>query len=245
MQIVITMAGEGSRFRDAGYTVPKYMVQVKGKTLFEWSLDSLTAFSAKITFVVRNGKNLQELINFISEKCKARKIDFAIDVVNELTKGQAETAYIATSKLPENETLLIYNIDTYVEPFSMKPEYIYGEGFIPCFKGEGDHWSFVKLAPKKGKSLFLGPAEEVREKVRISDYCSIGAYYFRSIKLYNDTYRKYYEDGDGDFENKERYIAPMYNQMIKENLGVYIQDIPVEKVHVLGTPAEVKIFEEL
>ena len=44
MTIVITMAGLGSRFKKAGYTVPKYMIEAHGKTLFEWSMESLSGF---------------------------------------------------------------------------------------------------------------------------------------------------------------------------------------------------------
>ena len=44
MEIVITMAGLGSRFRKAGYNMPKFMIEAKGRTLFEWSMESLKGY---------------------------------------------------------------------------------------------------------------------------------------------------------------------------------------------------------
>ena len=76
----------------------------------------------------------------------------------------------------------------------MKYEDISGDGHIPCFHAEGDHWSFAKL-DNAGKVI------EVREKVRISDNCTFRAYYFSSAKLYEDLYQEYYVD-DRHMEKK-------------------------------------------
>jgi hypothetical protein len=111
-----------------------------------------------------------------------------------------------------------------------------GDGFIPCFKAEGDHWSFVKLDED-------GKAVEVREKQRISDNCTIGLYYFRTAALYKEIYDEYYSD-DSNMEKNEKYIAPLYNYMISKGMEVRISDIPVETVHVLGTPDEVEVFKK-
>ena len=116
----------------------------------------------------------------------------------------------------------------------MKYADIRGEGHIPCFHAEGDHWSFVSLDDN-------GKAEEVREKERISDNCTLGAYYFSSAKLYKDLYDEYYKD-DSKLEKGEKYIAPLYNFMISKGFEVTISDINPSKVHVLGTPEELKEF---
>ena len=230
MNIVITMAGLGLRFREAGYTVPKYQIEVRGKTLFEWSMSSLENFFGEpFIFIVRKADNATD---FIKKSCAKLSIDGKIIELEKLTSGQAETAMFAENFWLEDEPLLIYNIDTYVEPGQLKAEVIRGEGFIPRFEAAGTHWSFVKLDGG-------GKAIEVREKQRISNHCSIGAYYFKSAKLYADLYKNFYVNDSG---RVEQYIAPIYNLLIKRGAAVYIQDIPSEFVHVLGTPAEVKIF---
>lgn len=230
MNVVITMAGLGLRFREAGYTVPKYQIEVNGKTLFEWSMSSLEKFFGEtFIFLVRKDDNAAD---FINATCEKLGVDAKIIQLEKLTRGQAETAMFASKVWIADEPLLIYNIDTYVEPGQLRPELLRGAGFIPCFTAAGTHWSFVKLDER-------GKAVEVREKERISDNCSIGAYYFQSAKLYADLYKNFYSE---DSERGEQYIAPIYNLLIERGADVFIQDISAEFVHVLGTPAEVEIF---
>lgn len=237
MTVIITMAGLGSRFRKAGYNCPKYMIEAKGKTLFEWSMDSLVGYNDyvdKYVFVVRKEDNASD---FIKEKCAAYGIN-NVDLVeiDYMTDGQATTCMLAIPYCDPDKSIMVYNIDTYVEPNEMKYEDISGEGHIPCFHADGDHWSFAKL-DDNGKVI------EVREKVRISDNCTLGAYYFSSAKLYKQLYDEYYAD-DSNMEKNEKYIAPLYNYMISKNQEVTISIVDAKKVHVLGTPEELKVFIE-
>ena len=138
----------------------------------------------------------------------------------------------------EDEELLVYNIDTYVEPGLIKREDIVGDGFMPCFSGEGEHWSFAGVGED-------GKVTRVTEKKRISNHCSIGLYYFKDCKLYMQAYRGFYGDvvrGSKDAE-KEKYIAPIYNWLIEHGFEVRICDLPKDKVHCLGTPGEVEEFK--
>ena len=238
MNIIITMAGLGSRFKKAGYEKPKFMIDVKGKTLFEWSMMSLTDFNkqdnVKYTFIVRKECNAS---NFITEQMKKfGNFDIQIIEIDHLTDGQATTAMLAEPYWKIDEEMIIYNIDTYIESDVMRYSDISGDGFIPCFNAPGDHWSFVKLDQN-------GNATEVREKQRISDNCTVGFYYFKSCRLYKNIYKNYYSNGK-HLENNEKYIAPLYNLMIKQGLTIRISILPSDKVHVLGTPTEVEIFKE-
>jgi dTDP-glucose pyrophosphorylase len=237
MNIVITMAGLGSRFKKAGYCMPKYMIDVKGKTLFEWSVNSLSGFvSDKNTyiFIVRKEDDSRE---FIQNKCvKLNLLNYKIIEIDSLTDGQATTVTLANKVWEPKSDLLIYNIDTYIEEHQMNLRQIKGDGFIPCFIGQGNHWSFVKINTKN-------EAVSVKEKERISDYCTVGAYYFKSCELYMDLYREYYKVGS-NMGMGEKYIAPLYNQLIAQKGKVYISIIPIEKVHVLGTPEEVEEFKK-
>lgn len=236
MTIIITMAGLGSRFRKAGYNCPKYMIEAKGKTLFEWSMDSLLDYNThadKYVFVVRKEDESED---FIREQCKKYGIQ-NIDVVgiDYLTDGQATTCMLAIPYCKPNNAIMVYNIDTYVEPYEMKYEDISGDGHIPCFHAAGEHWSFVKLDDN-------GRAVEVREKQRISDNCTLGAYYFSSANLYKKLYDEYYSD-ESHMEKNEKYIAPLYNFMIQKGMPVTISIVDANKVHVLGTPEELEQFK--
>lgn len=238
MNIVITMAGLGSRFKKAGYSEPKYMIEVHEKTLFDWSMESLEGFNdgnEKYIFIVRKEDNSSK---FIKERMSKKGIDnIEIIELDSLTDGQATTAMCARNYWNSWDSLLIYNIDTYVEAGEMNISQIKGDGFIPCFKADGDHWSFVKLDES-------GNATEVREKTRISDNCTIGAYYFKSCELYEKLYNEYYSDNK-NLEKGEKYVAPLYNHLIKQGGKVNISLINPEKVHVLGTPEEVEVFKKI
>ena len=235
MNIIITMAGLGSRFRKAGYNCPKYMIEAKGKTLFDWSMDSLVGYNKNVdryVFVVRAEDHAEE---FIKTHCAAYGIhDVKIVELDHMTDGQATTCMLAIPYCDENSSIMVYNIDTYVEPNEMKYEDISGDGHIPCFHADGEHWSFVKLNSE-------GKAVEVREKKRISDNCTLGAYYFSSAKLYKELYEEYYAD-ESHLEKNEKYIAPLYNFMIEKGMPVTISIVDAKKVHVLGTPEELQTF---
>lgn len=186
MTVVITMAGLGSRFRKAGYKMPKYQIEAHGRTLFDWSMESLKGFADPendYIFVVRKEDDAEEFIRSSCEKIGITNV--TVIGIDYLTDGQATTAMLAKDVWDKESALMIYNIDTYVEAYEMKTEQIAGDGFIPCFHAPGDHWSFAKLDAN-------GKVVEVREKERISDNCTLGAYYFKTCALYEQLYNEYY-----------------------------------------------------
>ncbi len=232
MNIIIPMAGEGKRFRDAGITTPKPMIEVKGKSLLEWAMASLKYFyDNPFFFVAQKSMNVS---SFIHEKAHALDISkISIIEIDGITRGQAETVLAAREMISKvKEPILIYNIDTFVDPEYLKPEYIRGDGWVPAFRARGDHWSFVQL----NKELRV---TDIAEKVRISPYATIGLYYFSSFGLYHSLCEEYPFDRE-----RERYVAPLYLLMLrKPELEVYSCVIPEEAVHVLGTPEEIRRFD--
>jgi NDP-sugar pyrophosphorylase family protein len=236
--VVITMAGAGQRFRDAGYTCPKYCISVHGKTLFSWAMMSLASFikeGAVFTFICRSEDTAA---GFIEAECRGLGIHrYAVLQLDTQTDGQATTALMAESVL-ENQALpfLIYNIDTFVHPNAIDAARVRGDGWIPCFPGKGDGWSFAKADPS-GKVL------ELREKLRISPHATIGLYWFSSFHLYKSAYHDYYCDSSR-MEKGEKYVAPLYNQLIGNSLDVFIHEVPYDMVIPLGTPQEVNDFQQ-
>lgn len=237
IDVVITMGGLGSRFRKAGYKVPKYMIEAKGKTLFEWSMISLEGYKkdvAQYIFIAMKDEDL-DIAGFVRSKCEELGIiDYHLILLDYLTDGQATTATLAEKYWNSEHALLIYNIDTYVEPGQMNSEELRGDGFIPCFKAEGDHWSFVRLDEQ-------GRVVEIKEKQRISDHCTLGAYYFKSCGLYKQLYDEYYRE-EKNLVKGEKYVAPLYDYLLSKGGEIYISDIAPETVHVLGTPEELECF---
>jgi hypothetical protein len=98
----------------------------------------------------------------------------------------------------------------------------------------GDHWSFVRLGED-------GWAVDVVEKKRISNFASIGLYWFAAARLYAGAYDAFFAD-PANLVRGERYVAPLYRHLILKGGKISISDLPVEDVHVLGTPAELNDF---
>lgn len=237
IDIVITMGGLGSRFRKAGYTVPKYMIEAKGRTLFDYSMISLEGYAEDVNqyiFIAMKDDSI-DVEAFIRQRCEVLGIEmYKVILLDYLTDGQATTASLAAKYWNPDNALLIYNIDTYVEAGEMNSGQLKGEGFIPCFRAEGDHWSFVRLDD-------AGKVVEIKEKQRISENCTLGAYYFKSCALYMQLYNEFYSDEKG-LVNGEKYVAPLYDYLLSKGGEIYICDVPFEKVHVLGTPEELEAF---
>ncbi|MBY0568147.1 MAG: glycosyltransferase family 2 protein [Hyphomonadaceae bacterium] len=235
-EIIITMAGFGRRFLDAGYTVPKYRIEAHGAPLFFWSIVSLRQFieaGAHFTFVVRGA---DEAAAFI--RAEAKKLGIVHSAIIELdapTDGQATTAILAREHIVDRGApMLIYNIDTFTHPDVLNPRDVRGAGWIPCFDAPGEGWSFAAADAE-------GRVSEVREKVRISNHATIGLYWFDSFARYEDVYARHYAD-PANLEKGERYVAPIYNRLIADGGHVYVHDIPFSAAIPLGTPAEVERF---
>ena len=239
--IVIPMAGEGKRFKDDGILEPKYMIKVKNKTLFEWSIDSLPInISKKIIFICLQKHeekfNVSEFIKNIMNR-KYSNSKYEIVYVKETTGGQVETVLHAKHLIRPENSLIIYNIDTYfistrlkTKVLTLKNKNI--DGLLGGFKSNDENLSFIKLNER-------GFVEEVKEKEKISNYASTGLYVFTRAK-------QFFEAGEDMIKNEnkvknEYYVSEIYNMLLKSNAKFEID--MVEKFSPLGTPDDLKKFE--
>lgn len=232
ISIIITMAGLGTRFQREGYMKPKYEILAKEKTLFRWSLISLKNFlndENEIIFITLKSNNSRTFIE--SQMIHFKNIKWKIVELNSVTKGQAETVMYCENFLNPLNPILIYNIDTYVNPDYIKPSDYNFKSWIPSFKTNKKNLSFIKIN-KEGKVI------NVKEKEKISNIASIGLYGFESFKSFKLSYFKFYSRED----NNERYIAPLFNVLIEMGKQVSITLIPESAINILGTPEELKEF---
>lgn len=235
--IVITMAGRGSRFYEAGYKQPKYEILAHGHSLFDWSMLSLREFldpESLVLFVCLAENRSRDYV--LSRAAQLGLRNAKVVEVETVTDGQATSAYLTRDHWSLDDPLLVYNIDTYVNPRSLSPADIRpgSDGWIPCFQAPGSHWSFVSLGDD-------GWANRVVEKERISGNASIGLYWFREAGAYARAYEEFFSD-DTNLVKGERYIAPLYSHLVKAGQKVSISDLPPADVHVLGTPGELQGF---
>lgn len=236
---VIPLAGLSSRFFKVGYTKPKYQLDVLGQSMFSWSVSSFSRYFTTDTFVFVC-RNVYETPSFIEHEVKNLGIlNYSIVCLNSETKGQAETVYKGLNSFlsQEEETsnvleqdIYIFNIDSKIIDF-IKPDFVNGscDGYLEVFEEEGEHWSFV-LPGKENQVL------RTTEKERISDYCSDGLYYFKSVKSYLKLFERNLKAQN--FVNNEIYIAPMYNDLIANGGNVRYDLVKRDKVIICGTPKE-------
>lgn len=237
MTFVIPMAGRGSRFMKEGFNIPKYMVEVKGKTLFQHSLESLPLELAdNIIFICLEEHEKFNVSAFIREKINHRNVK--ILKLKEVTRGQAETVYKCKDLVPENDEILIFNIDTAFHSTklleTLSSDDLKKDGVLCAFidKSPDDKWSFASLDK-------YGNVVKTTEKDKISDYALTGLYHFSKAGDFFDIAKDWIEN-DKTVRN-EFYIAPMYNDLIQKGKKFTI-DI-VDDFIPLGTPQEVREFE--
>ena len=227
------MAGLSSRFFKAGYTLPKYQLELAGISVFMHSILSFKNYfnSEHFVFVVRD---IYDTPKFVETEVKKLGItDFSIITLDAETRGQAETAYLATKTFTDDLPIYIFNIDTFRYNYE-KPSFIDEcDGYLEVFKAEGEHWSFV---------LPDGPENVIRttEKDRISDLCSDGLYYFKKKSIFETLFL--------DAVNNEKtvrgeyYVAPLYNEMIASGAKVKYDVITLDQIDFCGTPEEYQIL---
>lgn len=234
MTVLITMAGVGSRFRKSGYTVPKYRITARGRTLMDWALLSMQAFfGERFIFAC-----LEEDSAWILASASALGITEAVIARrSSLSRGQAETAFDALAEADPAESLWIYNIDTHVTPMAMKPQDLdEALGCLHVFHSTEPNMSFVRYGAG-------GDVLEVAEKRAISTWATVGMYGFRSAASFGDLYIESYEAGRVPNVKGERYIAPMYELLLERGERVVAPQLQSADVYILGTPDQVKQFD--
>lgn len=233
MKIIITAAGQGNRFYKIGIEKPKYKIIAKGKPLFYWAVNSLKNFiNYEFIFIFRKETYDKEFIELQLKNIGIKK--YSVLLVDYLTEGQASTAMLADKLIEDDEKVMIYNIDTLILPESMDNNIIEYDGSIVVAKAKGTHWSFAKL----GKDGFVS---KVSEKVKISEYASIGPYYFAKWEKFKWVYNNFKEEIKQKY--KEVYICPMYQYLIDSGKKIKIYEIKEDDFICLGTPEEVNAFD--
>ena len=233
LNVLIPMAGAGSRFQQAGYTFPKPLIDVKGKPMIQIVVDNLN-MDANYIFVVqkehRAKYNLDTLLNLIAPNCKIVEVD-------GMTEGAACTTLLAKEHIDNDAPLVMANSDQFLEWDSN--EFMYKmieqkvDGGIVSFHATHPKWSFAKIDEH-------GYVTEVAEKNPISDIATVGVYYWAK----GSDYVKYAEQMiDKNIRtNNEFYTCPVFNEAIGD--GKQIKTFHIDNMWGIGTPEDLNYFLE-
>ncbi|NDD53018.1 HAD family hydrolase [bacterium] len=231
MNILLPMAGAGSRFYNAGYKLPKPLIDVNGKPMIQVVVENL-CINARYTYVVQKAHydkyNLKYMLNLITPGCN-------IVQTEGVTEGAACTTLLAKNYIDCDLPLLIANSDQYVEWNSLNFMYSMKEGRcdggILTFSDDNPKWSYVRTD-------YDGHVVDLKEKQVISNMATVGIYYWSS----GMDYVKYAEKmiAENKRVNGEFYVAPVYNEAIAD--GKKIKTYNVDRMWGLGTPEDLAIF---
>jgi HAD superfamily hydrolase (TIGR01509 family) len=233
LNVIIPMAGAGSRFEQAGYTFPKPLIDVKGKPMIQVVVENLNMVANFIFIVQKSHRikyNLDTLLNIIAPNCKIIEVD-------GLTEGATCTALLAKDLINNDNPLFFANSDQFVSwdsnEFMYKMQETDCDGGIVTFESIHPKWSFTKVNE-------FGLVTEVAEKNPISNMATVGFYYWK----HGSDFVKYAEQmiEKNIRVNNEFYVCPVFNQAIEG--GKSIRTFEVNKMWGLGTPEDLKYFIE-
>lgn len=233
INVVIPMAGRGSRFTKAGYVFPKPLIEVKGKPMIQMVVENLN-IDGKFIFIVQKEHmeqyQLKALLKLIAPGCE-------IIIIDGITEGAACTVLKAKEFINNDMPLLMANSDQFLEWDSN--DFLYcmnSEGVdagISTFDASHPKWSYAKLNEE-------GYVCEVAEKKPISTHATTGIYYWKQ----GSDFVKYAEQMiERNIRTRnEFYVCPVFNQAIEDGKKIKIKDC--KRMWGVGIPEDLKYFEQ-
>ena len=240
LNIVIPMAGRGSRFAQVGFALPKPLIPVHGVPMIKVVIENLRPRSPhKFTFICQEA-HLAE--HGLEAKLKAWSPGANVIAIDRITEGAACTVLLSERFIDNDNPLMIANCDQYIDVnmdmYLAEMDRKKLDGLIMTMKANDNKWSFVGFDAN-------GRVNKVVEKEVISDEATVGVYNFRRGA-------EFVAAAKGMIEknlrvNNEFYVAPTYNQLIEDGakIGVYSVGTIGNGMYGLGVPEDLSLFESL
>ena len=240
LNIVIPMAGLGSRFSKAGYTIPKPLIPVNGVPMIQVVIKNLTPLQEhRFIFIVQ-----QEQIDKYSldKKLYESAPDSVIYPINYITEGQASSVLLVEEYIDNDSPLMCANCDQYIDfninDYLDKINNEHLDGLIMTMTSNEDKWSYAKTNS-------VGLVVETAEKKVISENATVGIFNFAK----GSDFVKYTKQMQADNlrVNNEFYICPVYNYFVKDSkkIGIYPIGKEFDGMYGLGTPNDLEKFLSL
>ena len=228
--ILFPMAGLGMRFKNAGFVEPKPMIKVGDKLMIEWAIDSIKSLSTEHNLIfIALEKDLDLGLSSILENFGE------IIPVTTVTKGAVSSTLMASKLIKNSSPLLILNCDQYItlDVNVFMSESLNYDASVVVFESNNPHHSFIEINDKL--------VTRVEEKIAISNLACGGLYYYKHGIDYITAAQSMISKNITT--NGEYYISPVFNELITSGKKVTYFKIPQDRIHMLGTPEEVALFE--
>jgi len=232
MNIVIPMAGKSSRFFDAGFTVPKFLLPLSpaegSKTMIEGAVDSLH-MEGNLIFIVQRDHCKYNIDTFLKEKYPACKVLY----LERYTGGCVESVYeAACSYINNDDPLVVSNCDQYLDWDSSEFLRISSQdgvdGCVLTYKSDSVKNSFCKVDS-------AGRCTEFREKEVISEHSLVGVHYWKRGSDFISSAKNMLDNNVRDAG--EYYVSTSYNYLIDKGKNITICALREGEVyHSIGVP---------
>ena len=234
INIVVPMAGRGRRFSEAGYKMPKPLIDINGHPMIEYVTKNITpSYEHRFIYIcqeehIRKYK-LDKTLENIAPGC-------IIIPITYITEGAACTVLLAEKYINTNDALMIANSDQYVN--TDINDYVdsidTNDGLIMTMPANHPKWSYIKYDDKGYVTL-------VREKEVISNEATVGIYNYAKG---SDFIKFAHQMIDKNIRvNNEYYVAPVYNEMIDSGKKIVYKNVG-NRMYGLGVPEDLNEFLE-
>lgn len=231
MNILIPMAGLGSRFHHERYPLPKPLIDVNGEPMIAAAVRSL-GLEGKYIFVVRQDQHTA----LIRQTIKSILSESEIVVIDRVTEGPACTALMCSEQIDNQQELVITNCDQVMmwnAQLFLHTARLY-DGCVVTYHSDTPKNSYARVDA-------TGRVTEIREKKVISNISLNGIHYWKRGEYFVRSAQKMIEMKDRA-PNGEFYIAPTYNYMIENGLTVGIHHIPNQQHNAVGVPEDLERY---
>ena len=237
LNVVLPLAGRGSRFAEAGYTLPKPLIPIHGTPMIAAVTRNVRPRGEHRMIFLALRAHLEHL--GMRETLQGAAPGCAIIPVDQVTEGAACTVLLASDLIETDDPLMIANtdqwvdvaIDTYLATMDTRA----ADGLIMTMKAADPKWSYVGLDRD-------ARVTRVVEKAVISDEATVGIYNFRRGRDFVRAARQMIARDAR--VNGEFYVAPVYNELIEEGARIVVHNIGAVDagMYGIGVPADLERF---
>ncbi|MFT4622155.1 MAG: dTDP-glucose pyrophosphorylase [Myxococcota bacterium] len=228
--LVLCMAGLYRRFREAGYTTPKYLLPVRGEPILAWIVRELAPRRLVLVANRRDQGHEQAIRSALAlGGVPGADLHFVGD-----TSGQAETAAIGARRalaLGFDGPMAFHNVDTVLlgrDLAAIGAVLGLAQGYIDVFDNDSPAYSYVAVDGDR--------VTRIVEKQVISRHATTGLYGFRSPAYYLARQAATAHRSRGEF-----YVSDVYKAMLEDGEQIQVGRGAGGAV-VLGTPAEYEAY---
>jgi NDP-sugar pyrophosphorylase family protein len=238
LNIVVPMAGAGSRFSKAGFLDPKPLIKINGVPMIRIVIENLKPSRMHRFIFICQASHVRDYD--LKEKLITWAPGSLIIEIDGVTEGAACTVLKARKYIDSDDPLMICNSDQFVESdincYLNKMDDDCLDGIIMTMKASDAKWSYAKIDS--------GFVVDVVEKKVISDEATVGIYNFKSgadfVQATEEMINKNLR------VNGEFYVAPVYRELVLRGKKIGIFNVGEEGngMHGLGIPSDLNLFEQ-